>query len=126
MAFTAPTAADVKARFPEFTAVADATIDAVLAETGFIDERWIENDRRPAIMYYVAHTLVVSGQGSSASAKLQSVGDFTRIKSGDLEVSRSAGSAANSSSSDGTYFQTNYGKLYLELRDRSFPSVLMI
>lgn len=126
MAFTAPTAADVKARFPEFTAVADATIDAVLAETGFIDTSWIENDRRPAIMYYVAHKLVMSGQGSSASAKLQAVGDFTRIKSGDLEVSRSSGGSSAGSGGAGTYSLTTYGKEYLELRDRSFPSVMMI
>ena len=126
MAFVAPTAADIKARFPEFAAVADATIDSVLAETGFIDARWIEDDRRPAIMYYVAHQLVMSGQGSSANAKLQAVGDFSRIKSGDLEVSRSGGSSGSSSSGGGTFSQTNYGKQYLELRSLSFPSVAMI
>jgi hypothetical protein len=127
MAYVDPTAAEIKTRFPEFAAVADATIDAVIAESaGSVSERWIENDFKTAKMYYVAHELRMAGQGSSAAAKLSAVGDFSRIKSGDLEVSRSGAGSSSSSgdSSDGTFKQTTYGQKFLELRSRSFPSIM--
>jgi hypothetical protein len=126
MAYTPPTAAEVKARFPEFSAVADATVDAVLAEAGsFVDDSWIEADYKPAVMFYTAHELLMAGQGTSAAAKISQIGDFGRIKSGDLEFSRQQGAAAAGDSADGTFGLTKYGKKFLELRSRSFPSVRM-
>lgn len=126
MAYTAPTAAEVKARFPEFAAVDDSVINAVIAEAGsFVDDSWIEADATTAAMFYVAHELVMAGQGTSAAAKVAQVGDFSRIKSGDLEVQRNAGSA-QVASANGTLGLSRYGLKFLELRGRSFPGILSI
>lgn len=127
MAYVAPTAADVKARFPEFAAVDDTVVDAVLAEAGsFVDASWIESDRATAELFYTAHELVMAGQGTSAAAKVSQVGDFTRIKSGDLEVTRGGGSGESSSAATGTLGATRYGLKFLELRARSFPGIISI
>lgn len=127
MSFTPPTAAEVKARFPEFAAVADATIEAIIEEAAsFVDDTWIEGDAPAAVMFYTAHELVMAGQGTSAAAKLSAIGDFSRIKSGDLEVSRGTQSTVTGSGADGTLAQSRYGLKFLELRARSFPAILSI
>lgn len=125
MAYDVPTAAEIKIRFPEFAAVADATIESIIVESGSaVSQRWIEVDYKPAIMFYVAHELRMGGQGSSAAAQISQIGDFSSIKSGDLEVRRNTSQSGGSSSANGTFALTTYGQKFLELRNRSFPGIL--
>lgn len=107
--------------------MADVTIDAVIAEAGSaVSESWIENDYKPAAQYWVAHTLTMQGLGTSTAAQLAGAGDFSHIKSGDLELRRGSGSGSGSASEISPYASTQYGKTYLDLRRRSFPAVYVI
>lgn len=68
MPYTAPTAADLKARYPAFAAVADVTVTAVLADALLdVGETWIEDHRAPAMLALAAHWL--QSQGANASAE---------------------------------------------------------
>jgi hypothetical protein len=124
MAYTAPTAATIKVRFPEFAAVDDDVITSLISEAGrYVDETWIEGDYTLAVSLWVAHQLSCEGHGTSAASKLAAVGTFQRIKSGDLEVSTGANSSGgNGGGVDSQYQRTNYGQRWLEMRARSFPT----
>lgn len=128
MAYTAPTAAEVKARFPEFAAVADATVTAIIEEAGsYVDQTWIEADYKLAQMLWTAHTLIIEGNGSGVQAQLSQLGAFSRIKSGDLEVQQGTRSGAGEGGAGAdSYERTTYGQRFSELRLRSFPPVLLI
>lgn len=69
MAYTEPTAADLKARFPAFAAVADATIDYWLADAArVVDDSWPEATFGPAKMAYAAHMMAELGFLSAGGA----------------------------------------------------------
>lgn len=127
MAFVDPTAAEVKARFAEFASVADATIDALIAESAlYVDETWLESDFTLAKMFWIAHAMAIEGMGTSAASQVAALGDFSRIKSGDLEVARNSGSGgaqASGPSGEAPFQRTRYGERFLELRARSHPGV---
>jgi len=108
MAYTAPSAADLKARFPAFSAVDDTVVDSALGEAARkVDETWTEADFAQARMYYAAHVMTLDGLGTSREAKLLG---FKRIKVGSLELERGGdGSVA------GDLASTTYGKRFLDL-----------
>ena len=127
MAITLPTAADLKARFPEFAPVADGLVGAVIGEAaGSVDETWRGADRSPAILALAAHMLALEGEpgrtnGTSTGA---GVGAVQSIKVGDVETqfgSRGAGVVAGAASLGLT--DTTYGQRFIALRRRNFPSV---
>jgi hypothetical protein len=127
MAYTDPTAATIKARFPEFASVDDAVIDEAIGEAGlWVDTSWPEAVYTIAKNYVVAHLLTVQGQGTSAQAQVASVGDFTRIKSGDLEVSRSGAASAATGGAAAVFGGTTYGVQYLQLLARYKPAPMLI
>lgn len=113
MAYTAPTAADLKTRFPRFADVADAIVDAALAEAArFVDESWTEGDFKLARMLYAAHTMTLDGLGTGYEAEAAASGStgFTRIKSGSLELSRPDAAAMAVG-----FDQTTYGQRFKAL-----------
>lgn len=127
MAYTVPTAADLEARFPEFASVDDAIVTAAITEAGLqVDQSWSEADYTLALMLLAAHTLTLEGRGTGTQAQLAAVGDFSRIKSGDLEVQRAQKTGAGGFSANDVLASTNYGARFLEIRARNFPSILII
>lgn len=100
MAFTAPTAADLKARFPAFVDVAAATIDIALGDAALmVDDSWTSQaDFTLGRLLYAAHVLTLDGHGSGAEAQAASSGalGFRRMKSGPLDLERFSPNAGGS------------------------------
>lgn len=120
MAYTAPTAASFKVRFPAFAAVADAAVTAALAEAARqVDNTWLEGDRANAEMFYAAHILTLDGLGTSSEAQLAG---FKRLKVGPLELER----AEVKGQTFGALGSTSYGQRFMLLRKQNHPAVLVV
>lgn len=122
MAWVAPTIIDLKIRFPEFDAVADSTLQAILDEAvQQVGDTWVERDRTPAIQYLAAHMLASQGLGLGGSGS-SARGPIKRRKVGDVET-EFAGSASASGGSGSDYGLTMYGQAFQRLLRRNFPAV---
>lgn len=113
MAFTQPTVADFRLRFPAFEAVSDERIQYWLDHHAPVTTAWIEGDYQDAILELTAHNLVVNDEvpGSGDGGAMAGV---TRFRSASMDVSFSE-KAANAGL-DGDYDATKYGqrfKIYL-------------
>lgn len=110
MAYTAPTPADLKARFPAFAGVADATIEYWLEDARLtVTDDWIEADRAPAEMELAAHNMIKVGVAGISTG---TVGDIAGkgvvgFKSASFSVELES-SAAKRLSGTG-YDSTQYG-----------------
>jgi len=125
MAFTAPTAADLKARFPVFEAEDVDTIDFALTDAAaMVDDTWTsQGDFTLGRLLYAAHILTLEGYGTGAEAKLGKTGafDFQTIQSGKLRLTRKSDGAAKET----VLTSTMFGKRFRDLlaRNRSGPLV---
>lgn len=109
MAYDVPTAADLKARFPAFADVADATINLYIADAQ-VDTTWIEADYAPAIMLWAAWAMTDVGIGTGGEVAGYIGSGVSRLKSGTLDVS------FNDAAGSATGYLTNiYGRRYNEL-----------
>lgn len=91
MAYTAPTATDLKTMYPAFASVADATVDAYIVRANrSVDATWTEDDYADAIMLLACHLMALNGIGSSNDAKASG---FATIKSGNLTLTRERATA---------------------------------
>jgi len=134
MAITPPTAAQFKARYPEFAAVSDTLIDLVLADAAeFVAETWRQADRIPAVMALAAHMLAMEGEpqrsaGGSGGASTVS-GPVQSAKVGDVSVTFkgwSVGGGGSSGPISDSYVQTAYGQRFLTYLRRNFPAVVVV
>ena len=133
MPYATPTPTDFKLRYPEFAAVADATVVVLVSEAeGEVGPTWIDNDRRPAVMALAAHFLAVQGFAhaqTDGSTITPVAGPLRSSKVGDVEESYGAsgrvGSMADANPSS-DLDATAYGQRLIELRRRSFPSGLVV
>lgn len=115
MAYTVPTAADLKARYPAFAAVGEPVVDQALLEaSNRVDDSWSEKDYPTAIMLYAAHLLALDGLGTSVEVQLAG---FKRVKAGSLELERSDKDGAIGA---GSILSTSYGQRYSELLELNF------
>lgn len=118
MAYSVPAAADLKARYPAFAAVADATVDYWIADSRrFVDTSWIEADYAPALMARAAHSMAGEGLGAATAAEAIPAG-VTRFKSGDMDVSISEGAATALAA--GGLASTRYGREFQAILRRNF------
>lgn len=120
MSYVTPAAADLKALYPAFGAVSEATIDAWIARvTGRdVDQSWSEADYGPGIIAAAAHRMVLSGVAGisgSATGSYASSG-VTSFKSGTFDVSFDADAVKRISA--GGWNSTSYGRDYLDLLER--------
>lgn len=81
MAYTVPSVADFKARFPEITAT-DALIQIAITDAAtWVDNSWSEVDYAPAILFLAAHFLraggVAGAGGSSVGVASESFGSYS-------------------------------------------------
>jgi len=124
MSIAPPPAADLKTRYPAFAGVADALVNAVLADAAlWIDDRWRESDRVPAALALAAHMLAVEGAIDGGSGTAIN-GPVASSKVGDVSVTF-AGRASGSGDFSG-FAETAYGQAFLRLRRRNFPAVLAV
>ena len=118
MAFEAPTPADLKARYPAFTAVLDATVQYWLTDAErFVDTSWMEGDYAPALMARAAHSMAGEGLGAPSGVGALPQG-VTRFKSGAMDVT--IADAAAIASIKGGYSATRYGQEFERLLRRNF------
>ena len=119
MAYTAPTPATLKIRYPAFVDVPDATIqywldDAVRIVGTPTGSDWLAADAPIGLMLYAAHELTKQGIGASATG-LDVPAGVTSLRSGALSIGLSDDAAKASLS--GGYERTAYGReFYLLLK----------
>lgn len=107
--------AALKAAFPAFAAVPDATVTFWLTRAArTVDSSWCEDDRDFARWLLACHLMTEQGLGSGAEAELfaAGAGGFDTMKSGALTLSRSSQNVARSS---GPYGSTQYGRQFATL-----------
>lgn len=124
MAYTAPTPAALKLRYPAFAGVEDATVQYWLTDAErFVDTSWTESDYAPALMSLAAHNLTMAGRGAATGASAIPAG-VTRFKSGAMDVTISE--AAASAMTKGGYQASVYGQEFALLlrRNKAGPRVI--
>lgn len=113
MAYVKPTPADIKALYPAFASVPDATLQ-IYIDRAPIDDSWFESDYTQAIELWVAHTMTLNGLGTNEAAT-QAASGVKSISSGGLSVSF----AESKSSDDGGWGGSIYGKQFYALLRRN-------
>lgn len=117
MPYTAPTPAELKARYPVFATVDDVIVQAAIDEAGrMVDETWTEGDYTNAIMLAACHIMALEGHGTSAEAKAVATGAgaYETIRSGQLTLTR--GAWASGQSADGNWWKsTSWGRRFWQL-----------
>lgn len=125
MTVATPTIADLKAAYPEFTAVADGVLQNALNEAAtVVDSSWDDAVFPLAYMLYAAHVLVLGGNGTGSQAKLQAEMPFgvKRRRAGDteIEVFQTAPGGGVTFGSSAWYQQTPYGARFFLMQRRQF------
>ena len=115
MAYTAPTPADLKARYPAFAAVADATVRVWLDDAATDCALFPEDVRARAEMAYAAHKLAAQGLGTGAIPA-----GVTSFKSGTFSATVSDGIASLTG-----FNSTTYGREFTALRRAYFSGPIM-
>lgn len=110
MPYTAPTAATLKARYPAFAAVADATVDYWLAEAAEDCASWPESLRARGEMALAAHKMAELGIVAGAVPA-----GVTSFKSGTFSASVADGVASRTG-----YNATVYGREFSQLARNLF------
>lgn len=119
--YTAPGPADFITRFPRFATAPVDAVQAALDEAATrVDTSWVEADYGRAIMLYAAHVLTLDGHGTGSESTLNAngLGEFQRIKSGGLEVSRFDRPFTTAFAN--TLEMSSYGKRFAELQRLNF------
>lgn len=109
MPYSLPTSAQLKARYSEFSTVADATVDAFIAEAeSAVSADWVERDYQPGIIAMAAHRMSVEGIGTGESTRPVGI------------VSESIDGMSTTYSSEASVLaRSHYGSRYLELLARN-------
>lgn len=129
MAYTAPTAAEVKARYPEFANVSDPRVAAFIEEANrFVDDSWLEADYKIAIQALTAHMMAAEGLlnpdgGTPAGGTTGPVRSETL---GDASITYADRSTAASGEFDADLDTTPYGVRFKKIRRGNFPAVMVV
>jgi hypothetical protein len=131
-----PSASDFKARYPEFTGVADSLVTSVIAEASpMVSGEWHEPDQKPAIMAFTAHLLSMEGYPARAllpaGAPLPaSAGrEIVMRKVGDVTTQyaqASSGAEGASSGLLGSLTLTVYGRRFAQLLKLNAPAIGLV
>lgn len=125
MAYTAPTAAELKAMYPAFAAVPDDTVSAYIVRANrMVDSTWTEGDYADAIMLLACHLMTLTGLGAGAEAQVnaQGMAGFKTIRSGQLTLERGSGAGDGSNVPD-EWSGSVYGRQFYWLLKRNKPAV---
>jgi hypothetical protein len=134
MAYTVPTAAALKARYPEFGAVSDDLVTLVITEAaGTVTTAWLERDYAPAIMLLAAHLMIAegaveradpNGDGTSTMTMTGAVKSF-RVGEVQTTYAGAGGGAGGQGMSADALASTYYGSRFLALRRANFSGPLV-
>lgn len=121
MAYTVPSAANLKTRYPAFAAVADATVEYWIADAQrFVDTTWREVDYAPALMARAAHEMALGGIGAGSGIPE----GVTSFKSGSFSANIS--DAAAQASVKGGLQATRYGREFAAIMRRNFAGPRLV
>lgn len=133
---TAPTRQEFTDRYPSFASASPALINALLQEAlGAVDETWIEQDRKPALLAYAAHLLAVELYGNPVldlgnGQAMRVSGPLSSAEVGPAKASFADGGSGSSGGASGasadSLASTTYGQRYLQLLRRNKPPVLVV
>jgi hypothetical protein len=125
---TVPSSMNMKFKFPEFTDIADTSIEFAIEEAVVANDgkaianggEWISDaEQTLAVMYYAAHLMQMSiMRAASGTGQI-----ITSDRIGELSISY-GGSANPGGPSD--FKMTTYGTKYLDIVRRNFPAVLTV
>lgn len=124
MAYTAPTASQLKAKYPAFAAVPDETVTPYIVDGNrMVDATWTEGDYQTAIMLAACHLMVLSGIGAGAEAQVnaQGLAGFQSIRSGSLSLTRGSTSGTDGVPKD--LAGSTYGQQFYYLLKKNRPAV---
>lgn len=121
---SAPTASDLKARYPAFASVPDSTVDLWINDAQrIVTAGWSNVDYAPALMALAAHNMALQGLGvSGASAGLPA--GLTSFRSASLSVSFSEAAAAQQVA--GGYSSTPYGREFAPMLRRNVGGLHLV
>lgn len=126
MTYTTPTAAQLIAKYPAFSAVPTGTIEAHIddAIASAVDTSWLEGDYQPAAMAKAAHEMALVSIGAHGEAAGYAAAGLTSIRSGDFQASFSADKVK--AASGGELNATPYGRTYKSLlrKNKGGPRVV--
>lgn len=127
MAYDPPTPDDLRAYYPAFAAVSDATIALYIDQVNGtdVDESWLEADFAPAIMSAAAHRMVRNGVAIAGGDLAGMAGaGLTDFQSGSMRVRFS--DEAVKAQIKGGWSTTQYGQNYAEMlrRNKGGPRVI--
>lgn len=127
---TIPTASELKLRYTEFEPLDEARINIFIEEASrSVDDTWIEDDQKHAIMALTCHLMSLEGEPS----KTVNSGSSTVVSSGGVELylkkrtvgdtsneyAETSGSVSNGSGDSGSaendYQSTPYGAKFYKL-----------
>lgn len=129
------TAADLKARYPEFTPVDNGLVTLVIAEAApMVDDGWEVSDQKPGILALAAHLLSMEGwpkraglpAGSPVPATagrqvlMRKVGDVT------TQYAQSGGAGSGSSGLVSSLTLTPYGNRFRQLLKLNAPAIALV
>lgn len=129
MAYVAPTPADFKAKYPQFSAVTDSVVQGALDEAALrVDESWLERDFAIARMLFAAHVLTITGSGTDQESKLAGLvnSGLTSVKSGSLQVQLGALVGGAKKEVVRGLESTTYGQRFMDLMRFNHPGVVVI
>lgn len=131
-----PSAAEFKARYPEFAPVSDSLVTSVIAEASpMVDDDWVETDQKPAIMALTAHLLSMEGwparaalpagaplpKGTGQQMIMRKVGDVT------TQYAQTVGVGSGSSSGLlSALALTPYGNRFRQLLKLNAPAIAVV
>lgn len=109
-----PTIAALRARYPAFTSVADATIAYWLKDAGrTVTDAWDPIEYEPALLSLAAHNMALLGLDKPAGDAVGSLAAMgvSSFKSASMSVNFDADTIKNANS--GSFSSTKYGQLFL-------------
>jgi hypothetical protein len=137
MTVATPSAAALKTRYPVFATVADALVDAVIAESvPAVTDEWAATDQTPGILAFAAHLLAAEGYetqtvGVGGAGDMTITGPVEMVRVGDTTVKLQSNTAGAGGGSGGgatadDLASTTFGRYYLTLRRRNIAAVLVV
>lgn len=117
----AATAAGLKARYPEFASVADATVTIWIGDAArFVDTTWRADDIDRATYALAAHYMA---SGGALSGAVSLPGPITSMKLGDAAETYGSWGGSMSTSEFST---TTYGVAFLRMLRANHPAVAIV
>ena len=128
MAYTAPTVAEFKTRFPALVVgKSDDLIQMFLDEANrSVDTSWIEGDYKTAIMFLAAHNMSMEDASVGAGGGGTGSGVVSSESFGGMSISYDNSDSANDDAAKSEWGGTEYGRRFYRLLKLNKPAIVSI